>query len=86
MKDDKELLDDLVDEARKIDEQALSVVEVVSFFTTEFYGDDPSGQTLFQMNLKEIYQNTEFLSYLGVNSRNQNVIYLPRPSDPSLAQ
>lgn len=30
----------------------MSIVEIVSFFTTEFYGDNPTGETLLGYNLK----------------------------------
>jgi hypothetical protein len=36
------------------------------------------------MNLKDVFQKTEFLSYLGVTSSGQNIIYLPKPEDKAL--
>lgn len=58
-------------------------VQIVSFFTIEFYADDATGKTLRKQNLKELYEKTQSLKYLGVSSQKQNIIYLPQPSKGS---
>lgn len=69
----------MVDTFDKLDEPEISVVEVVSFFTTEFFADDPTGKTLRGHDLKEMFEKTESLNYLGVTSTGNNIIYLPKP-------
>lgn len=33
----------MLDDARKMEEKELNVIELVSFYTTKFYADDPTG-------------------------------------------
>lgn len=57
----------------------LAVAEVVSFFTAQFFGDDPTGTSVFGKDLEMLFYFTENLNSLGTNSSGQNIIYLRGP-------
>ena len=65
-----------MEEAKKKFKES-AVLELVSFFTAEFFADDATGKTLCKKNLQEVLEKTEFLSYYGVNPAKESIIYLP---------
>ena len=83
---DADIFQDMQDTFEKLEEPEISVIEVVSFFATQFFADDPTGKTLRGKDLKEMFEKTESLNYLGANSSGQNIIYLPKPEDPDLVK
>lgn len=53
---------------------------IVSFFTTTFYGDDKTGETLYGINLKELSKKANLLSSIDT-AGNSNRFILPEPQD-----
>ena len=57
-KNDEDILDYMKMFLKRLPESKLRTAQIISFFTNKFYGDDPSGNTVYSYSLKELAKTT----------------------------